>query len=204
MIELTFQQGTVEWLKARSGIVTGTSLAKAVSTRKNDLLDTLISERMTETEFKELNTEAVLRGKELEPLALKAVIKETEIPFETTGMLFSESINDFGISPDAVYREEGIIVGGLEIKCPDSKNHVQYVRGRVLPNKYRHQVLAPFVASDQIEWWDFVSFDNRNYQIPMFRIRTYRKDVCGEVEDIRRKLKEFIAKVNAEHERLTF
>lgn len=204
MKELTFEQGTLDWHNARAGIVTGTTLSKAISTRKNDLLATLVSERMTEPDIVEINSDAVKRGNELEPIALQEYIKLTGVKFETTGMMMSEIISGFGVSPDAVYRESGVIVGGLEIKCPASKTHIQYCLDGVVPKAYWHQVLAPFVASDDVQWWDFMSFDDRNYEIPVFSIRTHRSEVEAEVQETRIKLKAFINEVESSHEKLTF
>lgn len=204
MKELTLEQGTLEWHNARAGVVTGTTLSKAISTRKNDLLATLVSERMTEPEVVEINSDAVRRGNELEPIALQKYMKLTGIKFETTGMMMSEIVKGFGVSPDAVYKEGEKIVGGLEIKCPASKTHIQYCLDGVVPKSYWHQVLSPFVASDDVQWWDFMSFDDRNYEIPIFSTRTYRKDVEDEVQEIREKLSAFLSEVDACHEALTF
>lgn len=206
MIELEFEQGSREWHQARAGRVTGTSLSSAVGTPavQKTLMYELVAERMTEVEIIELNTFAVLRGQELEPYAIKAAAEVTGINYDKCGMLIS-TINDmFGFSPDAVYRENGIIVGGLEVKCPASKTHVKYLLADEVPKEYWWQVLAPFVASDDVQWWDFASYDDRNYHRPLFITRVNRASIESEILPAREKLCEFLDSVKSIHEGLTF
>jgi hypothetical protein len=204
MRELTFNQGDLEWHKARAGIVTGTSLKQAVSKNFYPLMWELIAERMTEIEITDLNTPAVERGREMEPIALRRYIEASGLSFETTGMLLSDDIDHFGMSPDAVYREDGVIVGGLEIKCPSSKKHVEYLLKNKVPAEYFHQVLSPFLISEDVLWWDFVSFDDRNYERPLFHIRTTREEVEEPIRETLAALIKFLAKVDQKHIDLTF
>lgn len=203
MYEMTFEQGSVEWHRARQGIVTGTTLKQAVI-NSDALLYQLVSENMTEAQMKELNVEAVNRGNDLEPHALRTASKKLGIHFSKTGMLMSSEIDGFGISPDGVYKENGRVIGGIEIKCPDSKKHVEYLLQDKLPKEYRHQVLAPFIVSDQIQWWYFMSFDDRNYEKPDFYYLIHRSDVADEIIEIKEKLKAFIQRVETAHTELTF
>lgn len=204
MRELAFAQGSIEWHRARSGRVTGTSLKQAVSKNNMTLLYELIAERMTEPEIIEINSPAVLRGKELEPIALRKYSQRSGINFEQTGMLISDEIDWFGLSPDAVVREGGHIIGGLEIKCPSSKKHVEYLIRRCVPTDYFYQVIAPFIVSPTIEWWDFVSFDDRNYEYSLFNIRVSRDEVADKITETRATLIAFLNKVNRMHTALTF
>jgi len=204
MKEITFEQGSLDWHKARSGIVTGTSLKQAVSKNHYPLLFQLIAERMTEPEITELNTAAVERGKEMEPIALRKYQELSGLRFDTTGMIVSDKIANFGMSPDAVYRDNGVIVGGVEIKCPSSKKHVEYLLKNKVPADYYYQVLAPFIVSQHIQWWDFVSFDDRNYERPLFHIRTTRNEVEQAISDTTEALIKFLGKVAQKHAELTF
>ena len=199
------EQGSYEWHCLRQGLVTGTTVKSALGTAKvqKTLMYKMLAELMTEPKIDEINSPAIARGREIEPIARREIIKETGINFEETGMLICEDIHGFGVSPDAIYMEYGKIVGGLEIKCPDSKKHLEYLCEGELPKEYADQVKAPFLLSDDIKWWYFASFDDRNYSLPLFIIKITRS-LFEELENERVKLKDFIAKVHAKHAEITF
>jgi len=204
---INLEQGSLEWLRFKAGKVSGTSLKDAVGSPKvrDTFTNRLLAERMTETVNEELNTSAVLHGVETEPLALKAVIKETGTPFETIGMIAPDDIENYAISPDAIcYNRVGVIEGGLEIKCPNSKKHIEYIRKGVVPKEYWHQVLAPFLCDDSINWWCFASFDDRNYERPLFMVQVCRNEIETEILEAKVKLLEFLATVDEEYYNLTF
>lgn len=50
--------------------------------------------------------------------------------------------------------------GILEVKCPDSKNHLDTFFTRQVPEQYHAQVLGQLEVSGR-QWCDFVSFDDR-------------------------------------------
>lgn len=199
------EQGSLEWHLERQGIVTGTTLKSALGSAKvqETLMHKLIAEMMTEPQIDDINSPAVIRGREIEPIARQAVIRETGMAFVETGMLKSDDLPGFGVSPDAIYEQDGLIIGGLEIKCPDSKKHIEYLRGDCLPKDYCEQVMAPFVLSDQIQFWYFASFDDRNYERPLMLTRVDAADF-PDIEASRTKLRAFINRVHEEHEALTF
>lgn len=196
-------QGSYEWHKLRQGCVTGTTLKSALGSPKvqTTLLYKLVSERMTEPQIDDLNTPAVRRGKEVEPIARKAVADHTGIDLQEVGMLEMNAY--FRISPDAVDMVEGKVIGGAELKCPDSKKHVEYLLADVVPKEYLDQVKAPFLMSDEIEYWIFASFDDRNYECPLFIKTVTRKDF-PELDSERDKLTRFLDRVKESHLSLTF
>lgn len=220
MIELELEQGSLEWHIERAGRVTGTSLQSAIGAKystpkktwtigdkkvQETLSYSLISERMTEVQIIELNTAAVERGRELEPFAIKEVSKKKKIDFIECGMLISEEFQEFGFSPDAVFKDSNdVIVGGLETKCPSSKKHIEYMIKNQVPPEYYWQVLSPFICSDKVLWWDFASYDDRNYECPLFCIRVNRADVEEHIEKAKAALKDYLKVVREAHENLVF
>jgi len=220
MIELELEQGSLEWHIERAGRVTGTSLQSSLGAKyskpkklwtfgdkktQETLSYSLISERMTEVQIVELNTPAVERGRELEPFAISAVSKLKGIDYLECGMLISENTQEFGFSPDAVFKDsKGIIVGGLETKCPSSKKHIEYLIKNEVPSEYYWQVLSPFVCSDDVLWWDFASYDDRNYERPLFCIRINRADVIDHVNQAKVILNDYLKDVREIHEKLVF
>jgi len=206
MRELTCEQGSQEWHQARAGIVTGTTLGRAIGTNKvrATLMYEVLAGLMTEPKPCEIGSKAVERGNELEPVALKAAIKTLGINFETTGMIFSDNIPSYGISPDAVDRQGNKIVGGIEMKCPDSKKHIEYLMLKKVPKDYTWQTYAPFLVSDDIQYWYFMSFDDRNYQKPEFYFKVNREDIRQELEDAKVMLISFVTQIKEAHLKLTF
>lgn len=223
MKELILEQGSIEWHNERAGRVTGTSMQSAIGARfdakkgawvisetaaskkvQETLANKLIAERMTEVQIPDVSSAAIERGKELEPFAIDAAAKLKSIDYDICGMLICDDIPELGFSPDAVNRAGDLINGGLETKCPSSEKHVSYIRENQVPRDYFWQVLTPFICDDNVEWWDFVSYDDRNYEKPIFYIRTLRKDHEELIQQARDALKKFLRYVREEHEKITF
>ena len=205
MYKLDIEQKSFEWLKARAGNVTGTSLGSALGTPavQKTLMYSLIADRMTEVQMNDLSTPAIDRGNELEPFAIRATQDETGIQFIETGLLLDDKYPRFSISPDGIVEEDGVIVGGIETKCPNSKKHVEYLMKNEIPKEYLHQVKAPFIMSDDVKYWVFASFDDRNYERPLF-IKTVTRDDFDDIDECRAKLLKFLDVVNEGHMDLTF
>ena len=205
MYKLDIEQKSFEWLKARAGNVTGTSLSSALGTPavQKTLMYSLIADRMTEVQMSDLSTPAIDRGNELEPFAIRATQDETGIQFIETGLLLDDKYLRFSISPDGIVEEDGVIVGGIETKCPNSKKHVEYLMKNEIPKEYLHQVKAPFIMSDDVKYWVFASFDDRNYERPLF-VKTVTRDDFDDIDECRAKLLKFLDVVNEGHMDLTF
>ena len=206
MYKLDIEQKSFEWLKARAGNVTGTSLGSALGTPavQKTLMYSLISDRMTEVQMNDLSSPAIDRGNELEPFAIKATSAEIAIDFEETGLLLDDKYPRFSISPDGIFEDDkGVIVGGIETKCPNSKKHVEYLMKDEIPKEYLNQVKAPFIMSDDVTFWVFASFDDRNYERPLF-VKTVTRDDFDDIDECRAKLLKFLDVVNEGHMDLTF
>lgn len=204
--EIVSDQRSLEWHQARAGKVTGTTLGRAVGSPKvqETFMYELLAEMMSETMPDDLNVPAVVRGRNMEPFAIAQAKEDLELVFEPAGFCMSELIPGFGLSPDNVVKKFGYITGGLEIKCPDTKTHLKYIVEDTIPKEYRHQVLAPFVASDRVAWWYFMSYDDRCYERPTFYKKVEFEEVEEEVLKIREDLKVFLEKLNKAHLQLTF
>ena len=207
MIEYNVAQGSRDWHIMRAGMMTGSTLCRAVGSPKvqETFMAELISEKMTEPDTDGFVSKAMEHGNNMEPFAVKALSRAVDINFESFGMLLSEEIDGYGMSPEAVARDaEKIIIGGAETKCPNSKKHIEYLLADVVPKEYWHQCLSPFLTSDDIEWWYFVSYDPRNYEKPLFFKLIQREAVQNELDQMRVKLIDFMAMVDKEYYGLTF
>lgn len=216
---INVEQGSIEWHELRSGNVTGTRIESAIGakydSRKKEwkvgadkkkqqtLLYELVSEKMSHTIVDDFKTRDMERGNELEPFAIKAASTHTDENYETCGMLESD-IEGFRYSPDSIVLSDDVIIGGIETKCPTGKKHIEYMINDEVPKEYFWQVLGPMILDDCVQWWDFCSYDDRNYTRPTFTIRTERKDYEELIMAAREEIKSFIKSVNEAYENLVF
>lgn len=102
-----------------------------------------------------------------------------------------------GASPDGLVLADGL----LEIKCPDTKTHIETILSNEAPSKYVPQMQWQLACTGRA-WCDFASFDPRMPQeMQLFvrrvlrdddLIRTYEDEVVqflSEVESTIEKLK---------------
>jgi hypothetical protein len=152
------EQGSPEWLAARLGIPSASMFAKIVTTKgiwsasADAYINQLVAERLTGEREEVFQSHHMLRGTELEPDArdLYSLISDAEVT--EVGFCLHDTLSA-GCSPDGLIGEEG----GLEIKAPAPATHVEYLRGGVLPSKYKQQVMGCLWITGR-EWWDFVSY----------------------------------------------
>lgn len=167
------EQGSPEWFAYRSGVVTGSSVNILVTTglkisesaaakryiaglqweRKNgQSLDLL---------FPTFQNYSMINGKESEPEALSTFDVFGE--FQTCGFVLHKS-GIFGISPDAVRVRNGVIVEGVEIKTPDSKNTFLDLNGCKSGEDFRAVKFDWWLQCQlsiyltNLEFWWFVSY----------------------------------------------
>ena len=152
------EQGSPEWLAARLGIPSASMFAKLVTTKgiwsasADAYINQLVAERLTGEREEVFQSHHMLRGTELEPDArdLYSLMNDAEVT--EVGFCLHDTLSA-GCSPDGLIGEDG----GLEIKCPAPSTHVEYLRGGVLPSKYKQQVMGCLWITGR-EWWDFVSY----------------------------------------------
>jgi len=152
------EQGSPEWLAARLGIPSASMFAKIVTTKgiwsasADAYINQLVAERLTGEREEVFQSHHMLRGTELEPDArdLYSLMSDAEVT--EVGFCLHDTLSA-GCSPDGLIGEEG----GLEIKAPAPATHVEYLRGGVLPSKYKQQVMGCLWITGR-EWWDFVSY----------------------------------------------
>lgn len=152
-------QGTPEWYSARLGIPTASCFDKIVDdegnpskTRKRYMFQ-LAGERVTGKMEETFQSQAMLRGKEMEAEArsfYEVVSGNEVIP---VGFCVSEGGAVYGASPDGLVGKEGTI----EIKCPTMATHVSYLLDGNLPSDYFQQVQGQLLVTGR-EWCDFVSY----------------------------------------------
>jgi hypothetical protein len=158
------EQGSPEWFAARLGVATASDFDRIVTPKTGALstqADGLISELIDEIQRPDADrgfkgNRHTERGKEFEPQAAAWYAFVTGYKLTPVGFMVDDD-GLTGCSPDRLVGDDG----GLEIKCPDGKTHVAYVRaalrGEGMPAEYRPQVHGT-LARTRRKWWDFVSF----------------------------------------------
>lgn len=157
------EQQSAEWFAARLGKVTASRVADLMaktktgysSSRANYMAE-LICERLTGEQAERYTNAEMQRGTELEPQARSAYSFLHDIAVTETGFENHPSIASFGASPDGLIGDVGLV----EIKCPHTATHIDYLLSQAVPGKYITQMQAQMACTGRA-WCDFASFDPR-------------------------------------------
>ena len=161
----TLEQGTDEWLEARRGLVTASTMNRLVTptlkTADNDtsraLLNTLACERITGHVEPHFETFDMARGHNEEPWAREEYAAHQGVEVAQIGFMTREFNGaTLGYSPDGLVNDDGLI----EIKCPNTATHIDTILTGAVPDKYLKQMLFQMACTGR-DWCDFVSFDPR-------------------------------------------
>ena len=157
------EQGTPEWLQARAGILTASTIGQLITTktikpamndRSRGLCQTLIAERITGHVEPVFPNRAMTRGTLLEPEARRIYAEQTGQDVNEVGFArLDTDTYTLGSSPDGLVGE----TGGIEIKSPSAKVHVSTVLSGAIPDYNRAQVQA-FLHVTGRAWCDFISY----------------------------------------------
>lgn len=160
-------QGSFEWWEARRGVPTAscfdriiTPKTEKLATGRSSYIAELIGEMAGHQD--DFTTRAIQQGIDLEPEARKLYEFDTGVDVKQVGFCLSDC-GRYGCSPDGLVGDDG----GIELKCPKAKTHVQYLLDGVLPTEYRAQVHGCLLVTGR-KWWDFMSYC---HNLPPFRIR---------------------------------
>ena len=201
MIAYNIEQGTMEWLQLRLGKITSSRLKQVMSSKSLDLVDELIDE--LETGYISDDTfisDAMQRGTDLEPIAVKEYEAINGVTTTQVGFLQSDTIDMVGLSPDRLVGD----VGALEVKCPNTKNHIRAIRHDKLPTMHRHQIIMYFIVHTKLEWVDFMSYDPRLEKKPVFIKRVTRDELAEDIAECEDALRKFVKKFNDIYSNLFF
>jgi putative phage-type endonuclease len=191
-------QGSPEWHALRVGKVTASRVADVLSkiktgesaSRKN-LRTELVVERLTGKKTEGFTNASMDWGVETEPLARAAYEVATGNLVDQVAFVDHPTIKWFGCSPDGLVGDDGLI----EIKCPNSATHLDYLEADKPPNKYLTQMMAQMACTGR-KWCDFVSFDPRlpdGLQLLIIRVNADDKYILAMENEVI----EFLAEVEA-------
>ena len=200
MIEVKVQQGSHEWLKMRLGKITGTRLKEVFKSDNLPLIDEMIAEIISEEIEENYVNAAMQRGNDLEPIVRDLYTQVTGIEIEEIGFCLSEENDFLALSPDGFTADRK---GAIEIKCPSTKVHVKYIRQDQIPNDYKYQVYNYFLVNKDLEYLDFISFDNRFKIKPMYVKRIHRNEILEDLAKTSEDLEKFCTKFLKYYEKIT-
>ena len=157
-------QGSPEWFALRAGIPTASRFSEIVTGQgaKSATQPAYARELIGACfcpEFEYWGGNAhTRRGNELEPEARDQFMAETGLDVIEVGFCKGDA-GISGCSPDGLILGDGKQgwIGGVEIKCPTPKVHVEYHIDGTLPNAYKQQVHGS-MAITGLPVWHFWSY----------------------------------------------
>lgn len=191
------QQRSPEWHKIRKGSIGGTRVKSAFAKNNLPLVDELIAERHSDTIEENFVNDAMQRGIDLEPVAIAEFEDFTELTVDTFGLATNDKFPGCHLSPDGLVLDvNDYPMFGVEVKCPSTKKHVEYIRTNKVPAEYKFQVYQYFAICETVETMFFVSFDPRFEIKPLHVVQLNREDIQKELEEYESGLLKFIDKLN--------
>lgn len=192
---LDLQQRSEEWFKARLGVITGSRAIGVFRSNNLTLVDEMIAERMTQSVEESFTSKAMEHGVLFEPEALKSYNERTKNSAQEVGFCVHDKYDWLAVSPDALIFRDNIAVGAVEIKCPSSKKHIEYIRQNKMPNEYKHQIFHYFIVIDTLQFLDFCSYDPRNRDLNTHIVRVTREEIREELENVFANYMKFYSKL---------
>ncbi len=170
------EQQTKEWGKLRLGKCTSSRIFDILPGKRGgylksriDYRDECVMGRFGISPEPQYVSKAMERGVECEGFARYHYEQKNGVIVEQTSFIDHPMIPNSGCSPDALIGKNA-----LEIKCPNSGTHFDYIITGVVPEEYKPQ-MAWQMACIGAEWVDFVSFDDRCPEgLRYFQIRYMR------------------------------
>ena len=190
------QQGSQEWFNARCGMVTASRVSDVIaktksgySTSRQNYLAQLVAERLTGQPVESYSNAAMEWGTQQEPFARAMYESNSDVLVDQVGFVLHPTIDCAGASPD------GLVGDGLvEIKCPNTATHLDYLLGKVVPSKYKPQMAWQMACTGR-KWCDFVSYDPRLPQRHQLFVVRYTPEE-GYIESLEEEVRKFLEEVD--------
>ncbi len=155
-------QRTDEWLDARRGIVTASTVGRLITPRtikpadnpdSRSLTMLIVSERITGWTEDTYVSSAMWRGVEDEPRAVETY-SQVYAPVETVGFMVRDDWGfRIGYSPDGLVGKDGLI----EVKSRSPREHVRVVIEDAVPAEHMAQLQCGLLVSGR-QWVDYISY----------------------------------------------
>ena len=192
------EQRSAEWFAERIGKVTASRIADVMAKTKTgwgasraNYAAQLIAERLTGQVQESYSNAAMNWGTETEPMARAAYCFLYDAEVVEVGSVPHPTIAMSSASPDGLVGDDGLI----EIKCPQTATHIDFLLCGTIPEKYRLQMLWQMACTGR-KWCEYASFDPRlpaDMQLKVIRLA--RDDVA--IRDLETSVIVFLAEVDA-------
>lgn len=153
------------WHTARLGKLTASNMWKAMdytktgqptAARKKYLRD-VVAERMTDIIVPHFVTLAMQWGVDMQASAIEAFEEEAGFVVQPEAFFEHALLSNFGATPDGLIGTNVV----LEVKCPETATHIEYLEYREIPLAYQYQMTAQVLCCPRADQGVFVSFDPR-------------------------------------------
>jgi|LGVF01.2.fsa_nt_gb putative phage-type endonuclease len=174
------EQRSPEWFAARLGKVTASRIGDVMAKLKSggdaagrkNYRAQLVVERLTGLPVECFVNGAMSWGTDHEPDARASYEFITGNTVEEIGFVDHPTIPKSGASPDGLIGEDGLI----EIKCPNTATHIDYLLKGKAPAGYLKQMNWQMECTGR-KWCDFVSYDPRMpIDLQLFIVRVERDE----------------------------
>lgn len=190
-------QGTGAWFNERTGKLTASRMAAAMSFLKTgkeaaarrDLKVEILAERLTDNIMQKYVTADMQWGIDHEAMAKEAFEHKTGIKVTDVGFVDHPMIEYFGASPDGLTSDGRCI----EVKCPKTTTHLAWRLDRVVPESHKPQMIVQAACTGRPVW--FVSFDPRLPEKQQLFIRPF-EPTEDEIRKVEEMAKQFLFEVD--------
>lgn len=173
------EQRSNEWFQTRLGKVTASRIADLMartksgySTSRANYMAELIAERLTGAKGESYQNSAMQWGTEQEPFARAAYETLKGVLVQEVGFVPHPTITNSGASPDGLVGDDGLV----EIKCPFTATHLEFLTTGIIPEKYMLQMQWQIACTGR-EWCDYVSYDPRLPERMAISIQRVNRDL---------------------------
>ena len=211
MIRIPCEQGSEQWALARRGIPTASCMSRIIQPAKGKMSAQarkyaceLIAEKFVDPRYwiqpLDPNSAYMDHGSRTEAEAAKFFAFHTGLHLRRGGFIKSDC-ERYGCSPDALIvnpEDDMKFDGGLELKCPAHKTHVEWLLDGGLPTEHRPQVHASLVVTG-LPVWHFMSYANGLPPLLVKaepddytdKVRKCLEDFCGLLKDLSARVQSF-------------
>jgi exodeoxyribonuclease (lambda-induced) len=198
-------QGTGAYWNQRTGKLTASRMAAAMSflksggesSERRKLKIEILAERLTLDIVPKYQTAEMAWGVEQEPFAKEAFENKTGLIVTDLGFVDHPLIDHCGASPDGLVSDGCLI----EIKCPSTGRHLEYILAGVVPEEYKPQMILQAACTGKKAIW-FVSFDPRLPEKQQLFIKKY-EPTQEEFDKVEQAAVKFLGEVDEMFEQIT-
>lgn len=157
----------------------------------------LIVERLTNLPTNGFVSPAMIWGTDTEPQVRVAYEFNTDTEVVQVGIIKHPTIPNSHASPDGLVGEHGMI----EVKCPQSAQHIATLLGEPIAAKYIAQAQWQMACSGR-QWVDWISFDPRFPPALQLHIRRIHRDNVM-IAELEKEARIFLGELDAKLAQLT-